>query len=1186
MGIIYKNMKTTIRVFIVTLIAIISFWVIHSIIDAYIFHSDNIITELFNIESDEVFILLSFAFVFFIYAFYISYILRRYDKLHAELKSSEDFLNLTLHSIGDAVIVADDKGKILKLNNTAEMLTGWQLKDAYNKHIDDVFVIINEITRQKAENPFNKVVKEGVIVGLANHTALISKDGKEFSIADSAAPIFRESGSVAGAVIVFRDVSQERAAQKELQYTLQRHDSIISHTADAILLVNEEGRIIEWNNAMEKISLLKKEDAIGQYHWDIQAKYLVNKPDTPEQIEDIKQRILNTLETGGGNWLKQRNEFQVKRPNGTIRHFEQEGFLIPHNKKYWLASVIHDVTERKEFIESIKSSEEKFSNAFLVCQDSIIVTRKIDNVIIDVNPKFELEFGYKKDEIVGKRVQEIRFWINKEQREAWNKEMSVKNQTLDFEAQISTKKGYLKDILVSSAVINVAGDECVISYNKDITEKKLHDKELQDAYSSLEHLVKERTIELETANEELGQINRELTLEMLEREKAEFALKESENKYRSLINQLPLGVYRTTIDGRFLQTNQALAHILGFSDEEDLKKHMVYDFYLSENVRNNFINKQKITGDIVREEIELKSNDGKLIWVRDTGRTIFNDNNIPIFTDGIIEDITDRKNAEKELEFQFNFLQSLINTIPNPIYYKDATEKRYIGCNTAFLDYFDKTKEDIMGKSVFDLYPIDSAVVYEEKDKELIEQGGIQRYEDSIYDSKGKLHYNIIYRSRYNDANGNVAGIVGIVLDITEMTLAQEQLFWESSLNSAMAELSEAILSEMSIQKISEMILEHGKKLTNSAFGYVGTFSETTKIFNLVAYTPNAVMEPLTISDNMVFEEPKGLYGWVLLNKKSIISNNPQADERSIGVPEGHFQLKNFLSAPVLYKDEMLGAIAFANKMKDYSEKDLIILERLATVLSLAIYRIKSEEEILNALIKQQELNDLKSGFISMVSHEYRTPLQAIMMSTQLLSNYGDKISLENRSKYFNMIEESVKTMDNFLNDIISYNKVEKGKIKIEYDFIDIEQFILSFVREMQFLAGEKCIIDLTLKNGNRLAKIDQKIVRQILDNLLNNAIKFSPYNSSIKFDVNVYNDCIEFIIADEGVGINQEDFNKVFDPFFRGKNISNIPGTGLGLSIVKNSLDAINGTINFTSTLNKGTIFTVRIPLNNDENN
>lgn len=1178
-------MKTTIRVFIVTLIAIISFWVIHSIIDASIFHSDNILMELFNIEPDEVFILLSFAFVFFIYACYISYILRRYDKLNSELKSSEDFLNLTLHSIGDAVIVADDKGRILKLNNTAEILTGWQLKDAYYKHIEEVFVIINEITRQKAEDPFNKVVKEGVIVGLANHTALISKDGKEYSIADSAAPIFRENGSVAGVVIVFRDVSQERAAQKELQYTLQRHDSIISHTADAILLVNEEGRIIEWNNSMEKISLLKKEDAIGQFHWDIRSKYLLNKPDSSEQVEEFKHKVLNTLATGGGNWLKEKNEFYVKRPDGSIRYFEQEGFLIPHNKKYWLASVIHDVTERKEFIESLKSSEEKFSNAFQVCQDSIIVTRKSDSVIIDVNPKFELEFGYKKDEIIGKRVQDIRFWINKEQREAWNNEMSSKNQTLDFEAQISTKKGIIKDILVSSAIIYVAGDECVISYNKDITEKKLHDKELQEAYNSLEYLVKERTVELETANEELNQINTELTLEILEREKAEFALKESENKYRTLISQLPLGVYRTTIDGRFLQTNPALAHILGFNDEEELKKQKVHNFYLNENVRDNFINKQRITGEIVREEIELKRNDGKLIWVRDTGRTILDENKNPIFTDGIIEDITDRKIARRELEFQYNFLQILIDTIPNPIYYKDAVEKRYIGCNLAFTNFFDKTKEEIIGKSVFDLYPLDAAIIYDEKDCELIKKGGIQRYDDSMKDAKGKLHYNIIYRSRYNDSNGNTAGIVGIVLDITEMTIAQEQLFWESSMNSAMAALSQAILSEMSIQKISEMVLSHGKKLTNSAYGFVGTYNEITKIFNLAAYSPEAVQEPLSVSDNIIFEKPKGLYGWVLLNKKSIISNNPDTDSRSAGVPEGHFKLKNFISAPILYREELLGSIAFANSQKDYSEKDLIIIERLATVLSLAIYRIKSEEELLSALIKQQELNDLKSSFISMVSHEYRTPLQAILMSTQLLANYGEKISQENRSKYFNMIEESVKTMDNFLNDIISYNKVEKGKIKIEYDIIDIEQFILSFVREMQFIAGDKCIIDLTLKNGNRLARIDQRIIRQILENLLNNAIKFSPYNSTVKFDVNVYNDSIEFIIADEGVGIKNSDFNKVFDPFFRGKNISNIPGTGLGLPIVKNSLEAINGTIDFTSTINKGTTFVVNIPLNNEEN-
>ena len=139
-----------------------------------------------------------------------------------------------------------------------------------------------------------------------------------------------------------------------------------------------------------------------------------------------------------------------------------------------------------------------------------------------------------------------------------------------------------------------------------------------------------------------------------------------------------------------MQTNPALAKILGFKDEDELKKHTVFDFYLSENDRNNFINKQKVTGTIVEEELELRRKDGELIWVRDTGRIISDKNNNTIFTDGIIEDITEKRQAEKELQFQFTFLQTLIDTIPNPIYYKDAVEKKYLGCNIAFLKYFDK----------------------------------------------------------------------------------------------------------------------------------------------------------------------------------------------------------------------------------------------------------------------------------------------------------------------------------------------------------------------------------------------------------------------------------------------------------------------------------------------------------------
>lgn len=1176
-------MKISLRVFAVTILAIVVFWVLHSILVVTIFEPGSLFEQLFQMDSRKIFIVLSVSFVFFIYAFYISSILKKNQKLNSELKSNETFLDLTLLSIGDAVIVADKEGRVLKLNKTAEILTGWRIKDAFHKHIDDVFVIINEITRQKAENPFKKVVKEGKTIGLANHTALISKDGKEYSIADSAAPIFKEDGTVAGAVIVFRDVSQERIAQKELQFTLQKHDSIISHTADAVLLLDEEARIIEWNKAMEKITLLKKEDVLGQFQWDVQVKLMSDGSNIKEKTEEFKQKTLSVLKTGKIDWPNEKIEFQIKRVDGTIRHFEQEMFIIPQKKKYWLASVTRDITERKAFIENLKLSEEKFSSAFEVCQDSIIVTRKVDNVIVDINPKFELEFGYKKEELVGKKVQDVQFWIYPEQRKAWIKEMSLSNQTLDFEAKIATKKGFVKDILVSSVVIDVAGEDCIISYNKDITEKKQHDKELQDAFNSLELLVQERTVELETTNVELSEINRNLTIEMLEREKAEQALKESEKKYRVLIDHLPLGVYRTTIDGKFLHTNPALAHILGFESEEELKKHPVYQFYLSESDRNNFLNRQRDSGDVVIEEVELENANGERIWVRDTGRTIFDDKNNPLFTDGIIEDITCKKQSYYELEFQYSFLQILMDTIPNPIYYKDAKERRYIGCNLAFLRFFGKTKEEIIGKSVFDMYSKQAALLYDEKDKELLSKRSVQKYEDCMKDAEGNLHYNMIYRTTYNNPEGDVAGIVGIVLDITDITLAQEQLSWESSLNSTMAELSQALLSEMSLSRISEMVLEHGKRLTSSEFGYIGTYSEETKQFKLEAHSSNAMTESLLgKGSSLILHDPQGMHGWVLRNKESVLINNPSEDERSLGTPAGHFKIENFVSAPVLYKDQIFGSIALANSKNGYTKKDLLIVERLASSLALASYRIEAEEGILTALFKQQELNELKSKFISTVSHEYRTPLQVIMMSTQLLSNYEEQISTENRAKYFNMIEESVKTMDNFLNDITSYNKVEKGHIYISCDSVDIEQFILSFVREMQFLAGEKCVIDLTLKNGNRLARLDQKIVRQILESLINNAIKFSPINSLIKFDVSVEESYIEFTVEDEGAGISESDQDKIFDPFFRGKNVGNSAGTGLGLSIVKNYIDAINGSISFESALGKGSTFIVKIPIKN----
>ena len=181
-------------------------------------------------------------------------------KVQARLKESRDLLGVTLASIGDAVITTDIEGRITFLNRVAESLTGWKLAEARDRPLDEVFHIVNEKTRQKVENPTAKALREGTIVGLANNTVLIAKDGTESLIDDSASPIRDEQGIVCGSVLIFRDITARRHAS-EVQ---QLFSSIVATSDDAIVSKTLEGEILSWNGAAERLFGFTAEEAVGQ----------------------------------------------------------------------------------------------------------------------------------------------------------------------------------------------------------------------------------------------------------------------------------------------------------------------------------------------------------------------------------------------------------------------------------------------------------------------------------------------------------------------------------------------------------------------------------------------------------------------------------------------------------------------------------------------------------------------------------------------------------------------------------------------------------------------------------------------------------------------------------------------------------------------------------------------------------
>lgn len=251
-------------------------------------------------------------------------------------------------------------------------------------------------------------------------------------------------------------------------------------------------------------------------------------------------------------------------------------------------------------------------------------------------------------------------------------------------------------------------------------------------------------------------------------------------------------------------------------------------------------------------------------------------------------------------------------------------------------------------------------------------------------------------------------------------------------------------------------------------------------------------------------------------------------------------------------------------------------VEQRTIELTNAMHQLEQSKEVLtNALNKEKELSDLKSRFVSMASHEFRTPLSTILSSASLVAKYTETEQQENRDKHINRIKNAVTNLIDLLNEFLSIGKIEDGKIIAHYSNFNIKELLGTICLEMESLV--KVGQTITYHHvGDEEVYLDASLLRNIILNLISNAIKFSPDNGTIA--VNSYNDDkeINITVKDSGIGISTEDQEHLFERFFRGTNAINIAGTGLGLHIVGKYIELMSGRITYTSELEVGSAFTV----------
>jgi PAS domain S-box-containing protein len=332
-------------------------------------------------------------------------------------------------------------------------------------------------------------------------------------------------------------------------------------------------------------------------------------------------------------------------------------------------------------------------------------------------------------------------------------------------------------------------------------------------------------------------------------------------------------------------------------------------------------------------------------------------------------------------------------------------------------------------------------------------------------------------------------------------------------------------------------------------------------------------------------------------HKKHRDNYNHNPHPRSMGkdidltaLRKGGTQFPVEISLSYFKRDDNLFVIAFiiditerksvAEKIKKLNSDLELKVEERTKILREALNELEeSKEKLSRSLQKEIELNEMKSRFVSMASHEFRTPLSAILSSASLISKYDKTEDNEKRLKHINRIKSSVTNLTLILNDFLSVGMIEEGKVYANYSLFNLKDLHNDCIFEISTIKKENQKIINGFEGLEKEVYLDKQMVKNIYLNLLSNAIKFSDDGKEITLLTKVSDSEIKIIISDNGVGIPPDEQKKLFERFFRGKNVTNIQGTGLGLNIVAKYIELMAGQITFNSELNKGTSFTIILP-------
>ncbi|MGK9369728.1 PAS domain S-box protein [Melioribacter sp. Ez-97] len=1044
-----------------------------------------------------------------------------------KLLLSEEKLRTTLYSIGDGVIVTDEKGRITIMNPVAKKMTGWKEKDARGRKLDTVFKIINEYSRKKVENPVKRVLREGIIVGLANHTLLVSKDGNEYPILDCAAPIKNSQGNLTGVILVFRDQSKEREAQRKIEEASKLSEGIVETIREPLVILDKNFRIIRANKAFYSTFNASPENVEGKNLFDIE-----NKAWNIPELKRLLKKIL-PQNTSFNDFVVEHNFPGIGKKTMLLnaRRIYRDG-----NKTDKILLAIEDITVRKKSEEKIR----KYNRLYEVLSNinQSIVRINDEEKLIKTITEIAVSKGDFKLAWLGKRDGNIL----KEASKAGRGELFpydkidldkadsglLKDVLLKKEKKIiNNPKEYKKDKYLRKAVDNGAKACALLPITPndktwgalilvsdqweffDADEIKLLDELTLDISFALDYYRKEK-----------------------ERLAAEKIIRDNEALYRTLLESSEDSIYLVDPEGNYLYMNNKYLSRLGKARGEVIGKHYS-EFHTPEGTdefseRINYViaNRKPVT-------YEYRSSRDGRYFIRTLSPVLDKVRNTVNAVTIISKDITERRITElqlKESEEKFRKLAESTNTAI------------FIYKNTNFV-YANRATEVLTGYGSEELYKMNFWDVVHPDDRELIIKRGMARlrgenvpshYEFRVLRRNGEIRW-ISFTATLIEYQGDTAAI-GTAFDITDKKIAEVALK-ESE------ERFRTIFENLTVG-VYRARIDGRLIMVNPSF------------VEMLGYeSAEDVMKNHTIRDFCADIDRRERFYRILLEEGIVYRFEEiwkKKDGTSINVKES--------------------ARAYRNEKGEVSFYECVVED-------ITIHK-NAEKELILAKEKAEKADRLKTNFLAQISHEIRTPINVIVNFNNLIKEEIENYVSDEVMEGFSAVEQASRRIIRTIDLILNVAEIQTNAYEPIFREINIkEEIIDNILKEYSFYAKEKnlALIE-TVNTDNYIARCDEYSVSQIVSNLVDNAIKYTPSGKVELVLSRNEKDRLVVEVKDTGIGMNEDFLPQLFRPFTQEESgyTRRYEGSGLGLALVKYYCDLNNIDISVESRKNHGTKFTL----------